>query len=360
MNSNSRVALACATLTITLSFAAADAVAAKPGSGVDPCAGKQPAFVFNKGQSGSSGRFFFLADASGACQRLLFSVFAGNYDRYASFRMVGNQGRMVTTDGLERMIFVTFTVGSDLAVSDLSVRPLFDQANPGITDNGGFDLSADGRRLVYVTYNEDGLENWLNRVRVLEDVDACLGCAYEEGTLLAERTGINHSLQYAQFSADESTIWLEDRRGEYYRPYLSTIPATTPVTALHEPQIQVQSEALDREIHLLNLRSTGTAELLAYTSRLGPGCAELKVVDTATCSNGTCTQVNSATTAVLTSVKAGSLASADEAGLVFFLEDAKVGKRGQCSATGAIKRVEDTGAAVLSIVVATGVFPTGK
>jgi hypothetical protein len=100
VNTISSVAVACATLASGLLLATADARAAKPGIGVDHCAGKQPSFVFNKTLPASIGSHFFLADGTGLCQWLLFSVNAGDYDRFASFRVVGSEGRIVTTDGL--------------------------------------------------------------------------------------------------------------------------------------------------------------------------------------------------------------------------------------------------------------------
>jgi hypothetical protein len=247
-----------------------------------------------------------------------------------------------------------------MSVGPVDVRPLFDQSNPGVIDNGSFELAEDGRALVYVTFNEDGQGTWLSRLRVLADVDACFGCSYDQGTLLAERVGLNYTLEFPRFGADGSTIWLEDRRGDYSRPYLSTVPVTPPETGLHEPQSVVDGGLLSREIHILGLRSRGDTEVLAYTSKTASGCIEVVVVDTAHCSNGACPQVNSTTPAVLTIRQGGSFAGASETELEYLLEDALVGRKGQCSRTGAIKRVVDTGLSVQSTVIATGLFPASK
>ena len=71
-------------------------------------------------------------------------------------------------------------------------------------------------------------------------------------------------------------------------------------------------------------------------------------------------QVNSTTPAVMTIRQGGSFAGASVADLGFLLEDATVGRKGQCSRTGAIKRVVDTGSSVQSTVIATGLFPASK
>lgn len=325
---------------------------------VDTCAGKTPAFIYNKGQPGSSGRFFYLADDTGACQRFLFSVYGGNYDRVSSFRVVDGVGRLVTTDGLERMILVTFPIMADMVVGAVTTRPLFDPANPGFTDNGGFELAQDGHRLVYVTYNEDGQETWLGRIRVLDDVDSCNNCPYEAGALLAERVGLDHSLEQPRFSADETSVWVEDRRGVYSRPYLSRMPATPPSSGLHEPEIMVDGGILNRELRIAGLRSRDGAELLAFSQKGADGCPVVTVVDTAACSNGVCAQVNSASPTVLTYRGIVSFASASTNSLETLVEAATVNKRGECVNVGVIHRAIDTGHAVTSTPVATGVMPS--
>ena len=339
-------------------------VSAKPSGEADNCVGAASSFVFNKSVPGTSRRDFYLADATAGCQKFLFSVSAGNYPRMASFRVVDGVGRVVTTDGIETLLLATFAIGEDMNVGPVSVRQVFGAANPGWIDNGWFDLSADGKSLAYITTNEDGGSSWLTRLRLLANIDDCVDCSYEDGDLLAEHVGLNHVLGAPRFSIDGSKLWLEDRRGDFYRPYLSTVPVTSPTSGLHLPEIVVDGGSLSSEVLMIGLRASGSTEILAYSSRTTPyGCHELVAVDTEDCSNGACARVNSTTPRVLMSRPLGSIQAASSSSLEFLLEDAKEGKKGKtvtCTSTGKIKRVVDTGSSVQSSEIADGDGPASR
>ena len=220
-----------------------------------------------------------------------------------------------------------------MVVAPVSVRQVFDPGNPGFIDNTGFELAADGKALAYITVDEDGGSSWLTRLRLLNDIDTCVGCNYQVGLLLAEHVGLYHVLGAPRFGIDGSRLWLEDRRGDYYHPYLSAVPVAPPGAGLHAPAIVVDGGALSTELQLLGLRSSGSTELLAYSSKTGSGCAELVVADTAACSNGTCARVNSATPRILMHPAAGSLQAANGSTLEVVLQGANESRNGRCSIT---------------------------
>jgi hypothetical protein len=176
--------------------------------------------------------------------------------------------------------------------------------------------------------------------------------------LLSERVGINDILAWPRWSSDGSLLWLEDRRGDFYRPYLSTVPTTAPPSGLHSPQIVIDGGSA--ELGLLGLRVRGSGEVLAYTSKAGSGCREVIVVDTSACGNGSCARVNSTTPRVLTLRSSGSIQSADASSLSLLVEGVKESKNGSCSLTGKIIRALDTSSAVQFSEIATGYWPAAK
>ena len=169
---------------------------------------------------------------------------------------------------------------------------------------------------------------------------------------------MNDILATPRWNSDNAVLWLEDRRGEFYRPYLSTVPTTIPQSELHSPQIVIDSGS--SELGMIGLRARGNGEVLAYTSRAGSGCRELVLVDTATCSDGSCARVNSSTPRLLTLRSTSSIEAADASSLTVLLEGAKQSKNGSCSLTGKIIRAVDTGSAVQSVEIATGIWPAAK
>jgi hypothetical protein len=270
---------------------------------VDPCIGATAAFVFDK-ESPNAPRVLYLSNESGACRRALYTFGTSTYSHSASFRVVneGLEGRVVVTDGLDNLLLIRFPIGPDMGVdpASIAVRRIFAQDQDGFVDNTYFDLAADGRRLAYVTAGEDGSSgsgDMLYRLRYIDDVDTCApltpegtACRYDVGTLLAERVGIPYLIGVPRWSPDGSWIYVEDRRGDYYRPYISRVSTLAPPPPGAEPEVVVAGG----DLRLFEMRSASSGDVLVYGEREGLACFQVRVVSAGSCSGGACSvQVNS-------------------------------------------------------------------
>jgi hypothetical protein len=320
----------------------------------DPCIGATASFMLSKPTSGSSVKTLYLSDESGTCLRTIQAVSAGNYNRYLSFRVVANdggtEGRVVTTDGLETLLLLRFPIGPDMQVDPgaIQVAPIFDPTQVGFIDVTNFELGSDGRHLVYVTSDEPGggtADTRVYRLRFIEDVSACVppanvsGCQYGVGTLLEERVGNAYWVSSPRWSADGSQIYLEDRRNDFWRPYISRVSVTNPRLGPGEdPEIVMIGNSLS----LFEVRTRGFDETLVFADSSGTGCRDVRVVLTASCSQGNCaTRVNSTSPRALVSGWA-TLQSIGLDSLTILADEAKEGRKGSCISTGNVARVVDS------------------
>ena len=355
----------CATLT------AISAHAAKPGGGsVQNCAGAVPSFVFNRAVSGSTRKDIFLANAAATCTQFLFSVTAGSYVRALSFRIVEQpggvrQGRVLATDGLNVLRLVRFTIGDDMVLSNLQDDVVFEPSQSGFIDEG-FDLAADGRRLVYVTADETAesdavitpAASRIYRMRVLADVGACADavtpCRYDAGPLVTERTGSSFRLEFPRWSVDGSAIFVVDYEGDAWSPNISRIRLPTPTDPL-ETVIKV-SRGLARELTLYQVRPDPTvAEVLIYGAKplVGPNGSKCRELRVSRSSDGT--RVDSATRVLVGG--GASQQSADAASRRLVLDGAKESKTGVCSSTGTLLSAIDNGSTVQLTSLTNGFRP---
>lgn len=320
----------------------------------DPCIGATASFMLSKPTPGSSVKTLYLSDEAGTCLRAIHAVSAGNYNRYMSFRVVANdggtEGRVVTTDGLEALLLLRFPIGPDMRVDTgaIQVAHIFDPTQVGFIDVTNFELGSDGRRLVYVTSDEPGggtVSTRVHRLRFIEDVAACVppasesGCQYGIGNLLEERTGNTYSVSAPRWNADGSQIYLEDRRNDFWRPYISRVSVTDPRLGPGEdPEIVMVGNALS----LFEVRTRGSDETLVFADSSGTGCRDVRVVLTASCSQGICAhRVNSTSPRALVSGWA-TLQSIGSDSLTILADEAKEGRKGTCGATGNVTRVVDS------------------
>jgi hypothetical protein len=291
----------------------------------------------------------------------LFSVSAGNYERYVSFRVVSGIGLVVTTDGLHHLLLARFPIGTDMQVDTASVEVsrIFDPDQNGWVDVTSFELAADGRKLTYITTDEDGGNTWLFRLRFIEDLNDCLpvGCSYDAGPLLAESVGLSYALSSPRWSSDGSTIYFEDYRGVGDSPYISRVPASEPTGSLYAPEIVLAGPKL----RLFELRPANGMELLSYGSPVGSGCRDVRVVDvsSADCSNGACPQVNSDSTRVLVS-RLATIQSVADSAITILADGGKEGRKGGCTATDTIIKAVDSAVGVQISTLANGKMPAGR
>jgi hypothetical protein len=318
---------------------------------VDPCIGATAAFVVDK-ESPNAPRTLYLANAAATCLRPLYtfnSVFLHN----SSFRIVDTdgvqEGRVVVSDGGDDLLFIRFPIGPDMQVDPASiiVRRIFDPQQVGFVDNTHFDLAADGRRLAYVTTAEDGSSStttYLYRLRVLEDVESCASalpsataCPHDAGALLAERVGASQMIAVPRWSPDAAWIYLEDRRGDFYRPYISRVSPTVPLMPGQDPEIVVAGG----DIWFFEMRSSGAGDAIVYGEREGLACHQVRMVATASCSGGACSaQLNSLSPRLL--ARWATLQSIEGSTLTFLVAGAKEDRRGRCTSTNDIVRAVDS------------------
>jgi hypothetical protein len=323
----------------------------------DPCIGATAAFVFDK-ESPTPPRMLYLSNESGTCQRALYT-FGTNYAHQASFRVVndGQEGRVVVSDGANHLLLIRFPIGPDMQVGpeSITVRRIFDPDQDGYVDNTYYDLAADGRRLAYVTSGEDGTSGYgdlLFKLRYIDDVDTCApstpegtACRYDAGTLLAERVGIAYNIGVPRWSPDGSWIYIEDRRGDYYLPYISRVSPLAPLPPGGEPEVVVAGG----ELLFFETRSISSGDVLVYGEREGLACHQVRVVSVASCSGGACSvQVNSLSPRVL--ARWATVQSIGGSSLTLQTAGAKEDRKGRCTSTNDIVRAVDS--------LATGVQTT--
>ncbi len=333
----------------------------------DPCLGETAAFVFVRQATNSTPvRDFYLANASATCKRYLLSLSAGNYHRYSSFRIVTTdgvqEGRIVTTDGISDLLLIRFPIGAGMGVdpATITTQRIFDPAQPGAIDVNYFDLAADGHRLAYVTEDEDGGTTWLSRLRFIDDVDACvpstpgaLACRYDVGTLLAEHVGLSYVLSSPRWSSDGSWIYFEDRRGDFYRPYISRVSPQAPLPVGAEAEIVHNGN----DLRLFELRLRDGDEVMAYGEKFGSGCPDVRVVRTASCTNGSCTDRVNSTSPRVMAIRFATLQSIDNASMTILADGAQESRKGSCSGTDQITRAVDsttTGVQITSLTPGAG------
>lgn len=346
---------------------ATTAQAAKPGGGpADACVGAVPSFVFNRAVSGSARKDIYLANETATCTRFLFSVTAGNYMRALSFRVVeqpggGSQGRVVATDGLNVLRLVRFNIGDNMMVSGLENDVVFEPSQPGFIDEG-FDIAADGRKLVYMTADETAAsdavitpaDSLVFRVRILPDVDTCADaatpCAYSAGTLVAERIGSSNRLEFPRWNVAGSAVFVVDYQGDLWRPDISRIG----LSPGESPEVKV-SRSLGRELTLFQVRPDPVnTEVVVYGGKplVGPNgsnCRDLRVIRS---SDGL--RLNSDTSLL---VVGAAQQSADGTSRQLLVDGAKESRNGVCSGTGTILRAIDNGISVQSIALTSGYRP---
>ena len=318
---------------------------------VDPCIGATAAFVFDK-ESSSAPRALYLSNESGTCRRLIYTFSVSTYAHRMSFRVLndGQEGRVVVTDGLDSLLLIRFPIGPDMRVDPVSivVRPIFAPVQAGYIDNTFFDLAADGHRLAYVTAGEDGSSGYsdrLFRLRYIDDVDTCApstpegtACRYDAGTLLAERIGTPFLIGVPRWSPDGSWIYVEDRRGDYYRPFISRVSPLAPLPPGVEPEIVVAGG----ELRFFETRSASSGDVLVYGEREGSACFQVRVVSAGSCSGGACSnQINSLSPRLLAGYWA-TVQSIDSSSLTFLTVEGREDRRGRCTSTQDIVRAVDT------------------
>jgi hypothetical protein len=322
---------------------------------VDPCIGATAALVVDK-ETPNAPKRLYLANASATCLRPLYT-FGSSFLHRATFRVIdqegGPEGRVVVSDGGDDLLFISFPIGPDMWVdpASISVRRIFDPEEPGFVDNTHFDLAEDGHRLAYVTTAEDGsstIQTFLYRLRVLDDVDACASaataCRHEVGMLLAERVGGPDMISSPRWSPNEAWIYVEDRRGDFYRPYISRVSPTVPLGVGEFPEVVVAGS----DIWLFEMRPSGVGDVMVYGEREGLACHQVRVVPTASCSGGVCTgQVNSLSPRLL--ARWATLQSIEGSTLSLFVAGAKEDRRGRCTSTNDIARAVDTPATGVQI-----------
>ena len=373
MNRHTACATFVATIGATLALASATAVAGKPGGGTSgSCTGATAAFVFSKGATNTSRKDLYLSNASATCQRYLFSVSNGSYERYSSFRVVVSgdvqEGRIVTTDGGKDLLLARFPIGStDMQVDPASVtiQRVFDPLQQfGTIDVVSFDLATDGSALAYVTSNEEGGNTYLSRLRVIPNVLDCVptatrsACSYNVGKLLAEHVGLSYVFDSPHWSADGQWIYLNDRRGDFRNPNISRVSSTA-LTVVTDLDVVISSNG--NQLSLFELRSGATQEVLVYGDRIGSGCRTVRVVTTPSCSGGICsTQISSSSPRVLV-VRWASLQSIDNASMTILADGGKEDVKGNCSGTGQIVRAVDSSLTGVTIAnLTSGAGPASK
>jgi hypothetical protein len=318
---------------------------------VDPCLGATAAFVVDK-ESSNGPRTLYLTNASATCLRPLYT-FNSIFLHRAAIRIVDRsgvpEGRVVVSDGGDDLLFIRFPIGQDMRVdpASISVRRIFNPQQVGFVDNTHFDLAADGRRLAYVTTAEDGSSttaSYLYRLRVLEDVESCASelpgvseCPHEAGALLAERVGTSQMIAVPRWSPDTAWIYLEDRRGDFYRPYISRVPPTVPLVPGQDPEIVVAGG----DIWFFEMRSSSAGNVMVYGEREGLSCHQVRVVPTESCSGGTCSaQLNSLSPRL--PARWATLQSIEGSTLTLLVAGAKEDRRGRCTSTNDIVRAVDS------------------
>jgi hypothetical protein len=362
MNKNTAGSLAvifgAALLLIAIPASAGKPTKPGGGGGSDPCIGAAPSFVFTKAAANTGGRKdFYLANSSATCQRFLFSLSAGNFERYSSFRVVSGEGRIVTTDGASDLLLARFPIGIDMQVDTASVviDRIFDPSQTGTIDVTNFDLAADGQKLAYITSNEDNGSTSLWRLRVVNSVDACVtgACSYDAGEKLAERIGSTYGMMSPRWNLAGTMIYVEDYYGVWDSPYISRIPISTPNT----PEIVIDGSKL----RLFELRSRNGGELLAYGEQAGSGCRDVRIVDvsSASCGNGGCPRVNHESPRVLV-VRFATLESVSDTSMTILADGAQEGRKSGCSGTGTITKAVDSAAGVQISTLTTGSSPASR
>jgi hypothetical protein len=329
--------------------------------------------VFSKGATNTSRKDLYLSNASATCQRYLFSVSNGSYERYSSFRVVLSggvqEGRIVTTNGGKDLLLARFPIGStDMHVDPASVtiQRIFDPLQQfGTIDVVSFDLAADGRALAYVTSNEEGGNTWLSRLRVIPNVLDCVptatkaACSYNVGKKLAEHVGLSSVFDGPHWSVDGQWIYLNDRRGDFRNPNISRVSLTADFVTGDEPEVVINSNG--NQLSLFELRLRATQEVLVYGDRIGSGCRNVRVVNTLSCSGGTCSiQISSSSPRVLV-IRWASLQSIDDASMTILADGGKEDAKGNCSGTGQIVRAVDSSLTGVTIAnLTSGAGPASK
>jgi hypothetical protein len=245
------------------------------------------------------------------------------------------------------------------------IHRIFDPAQDGTIDVTNFDLAADGHRLTYITSNEDGGTSWLFRLRVIDDVDACVppltqaACLYSAGrqVLVDRGGGLSYRIESPRWSVDGSRIYLEDYFGDGSNPYISRISASQP-GQVFEPDMVIDGSKL--RLFELRSRSNGS-ELLAYGEQAGSGCRDVRVVDvsSAGCVTGSCPRVNSESPRVLV-IRFATLESVSDTAMTILADGATEGRKSGCSGTGTIAKAVDSAAGVQISTLTTGSSPTSR
>jgi hypothetical protein len=159
------------------------------------------------------------------------------------------------------------------------------------------------------------------------------------GTLLDERVGLAERLANPRWSADGQQIYLEDRRGDSLNPYISRVSVSEPLLgAGEEPEIVIVGSMLS----LFEIRQRGSEELIVFRERPGAGCDLVRIVASASCIGGSCSdQVNSTSPGVL--VRRWATVQSITSDTIRILADgAKEGRKGSCTETGSIDLTVDS------------------
>jgi len=299
MNAFNRSRDLCAPLVLMLALTVVPASAAKkPGGGsggsvtCDSVVGP-PAFAYSVRSGRSATPQIYVADASGACTRLIFQLDTGAYYPYPHsvfFRMlpVDNDGRAVgrlaTYDQIKGLVLAEFTVdlvNPGMQVSSIKTYqlrgPAFAPTWPARTA-----LSPDGHRLAYV---EAEIVNALIDLDVfVYDIDQALssGSAYQPDVAYSA-TLDGQELSTPRWSTDGSAIYLEwFKNGSAINPSIARL-------SLRPEDFGTLQNLIDPSgvrLALFDVHDDGTGnDVIVYgeTPADAPYCYGLR---TATCSSG--------------------------------------------------------------------------
>lgn len=359
-------------LILGATLTTASAYAAKPrGGSASDCVGAVPSFVFNGAVSGSTRKDIVLANATATCTRLLFSVTAGSYTRTLSFRIVetdeGRQGRVLATDGLNVLRLVRFTIGDDMVLSDLKDDVTFAPSQPGFIDES-FDLHANGHQLVYLNSDEDAISDGnvtpadarVYRMRVLPDVDACAGpdgpCAYDAGSLVAERTGASNRLEFPRWNVAGAAVLFMDFQGDAWNPDVSRIEPSSPTNS--QTATVVSGESV-RELMLYQVRPDPVhSEVVIYGGKplTGPDGSNYRDLRIGLADGSVPGSLVNSSTRLLVGGGAAQL-SVGTTSRPLLVDGAKESKSGVCSSNGTIVRATDSGTSVQVSTLTSGFRP---
>ena len=272
-------------------------VQAKVATG--PCASAtDPAFAFTTRPGKYQTPQVYVADASGACTKLVGSLIDGPYyypwPHRVSYRLLPltadgrRTGRIATHEQNRGIVLMQFSV--DPSVPGMELQGVQQVALGRTPAAGGVELSPDGRRLAVV----ETLFDWPNAgdytYRLLvADVDACIAdipnCSFATAYV---QTGPSDGLGLVSPRwGSDGRIYLEKRTGRLIDPTIVRVSADPPYSTGLELLVQPSGSRLA----LFDVQSNGSDDLIVFaetTPSITSYCYKVKTALASSCNPGSC------------------------------------------------------------------------